>query len=59
MDILIVDDDQGFAQSLGGALELANHKITIADSGESALDMTRRQAFDIALMDKWMYVCRA
>ncbi len=49
--ILVVDDDEDFAESLADALELGGHEVTLAHSGEAAMDLVSRQAYDITFMD--------
>jgi two-component system response regulator HydG len=52
--ILVVDDDEDNAQSLGELFELEGHEVTIAHSGEAAIAAYVNTAFDIAFMDVMM-----
>jgi signal transduction histidine kinase/CheY-like chemotaxis protein len=49
--ILVVDDNEDAAQSLGFLLELGGHDLHIAHDGERALAMARELKPDIALVD--------
>jgi len=51
LKILIVDDDQDFAESLGELLDNKNHEITVCFSPHQGLDVFRTQNFDIAFLD--------
>ena len=51
LDMLIVDDDRGFASSLKNLLAVEGHRITLAHSGEKAIEMSREKNFDITFMD--------
>lgn len=51
LDMLIVDDDRGFASSLKNLLAVEGHRITLAHSGEKAIEVSRAQDFDITFMD--------
>ena len=51
MNILIVDDDEDFAESLGEFLEIQGHEIVIAHSGEQAIKEYRANVFDIVFTD--------
>jgi two-component system nitrogen regulation response regulator NtrX len=52
--ILIVDDESSIRQSLKGVLEDEGYKITVAESGEGCLDILRKRAFDVVLLDIWL-----
>jgi two-component system, NtrC family, nitrogen regulation response regulator NtrX len=52
--ILIVDDESSIRQSLKGVLEDEGYQVTLADSGESCLDLLRRRGFDLILLDVWL-----
>jgi len=49
--VLLVDDDQAFRQALGGELERLKFSVTLADSGEAALNLLRASEPDIMLLD--------
>jgi len=49
--ILIVDDDEGMAETLGDILAARNYDVATAASGEAAIEHVRRAAFDVVLMD--------
>jgi two-component system response regulator HydG len=51
MKILIVDDDQDHAESIGDLLDLRGYDIELAASGEQAAARFRDQKFDFVLMD--------
>lgn len=51
LDILIVDDDVDFAESLAEALEPHGYDVTLAFSGEEAVNTFRQQNFDLTFMD--------
>lgn len=50
-NILVVDDDLDFAESLADALELGGHDVMLASSGEKALSLFEENDFDITFMD--------
>ena len=52
--VLVVDDEEEFAQILARRLEFRNFKVTCAFSGGSALDLIRKQDFDVVLLDVLM-----
>lgn len=49
--ILIVENDYGMADSLRDILEMEGYEVTIADSGEQALEMLETESFDCFLLD--------
>jgi len=49
--ILVVDDNEDAAKSLGTLLRLEGHDVRIAYSGPKALEIAQENAFDIALLD--------
>lgn len=49
--VLVVDDDVGMVDTLGDILSANGHKVGLAYSGPSALDMVKTAPFDVALMD--------
>jgi CheY-like chemotaxis protein len=54
LHILVVDDDEDNAQSLGELFELEGHRATVVHSGHAAVEAFRHTAFDIAFMDVMM-----
>lgn len=52
--ILIVDDDRDLCTMLVDGLSLKGHILQTAADGSEALDLVRRQVFDLALIDIWM-----
>lgn len=52
--ILVVDDDEDNAQSLGELFELEGHRATVVHSGTAAIEAFRTTAFDLAFMDVMM-----
>jgi len=53
-NILIVDDEPGIRESLKGVLEDEGFKTAEAGGGEACLDLLRRKAFDVVLLDVWL-----
>lgn len=51
LNILVVDDDRDFAESLTEILELHGHRITLAYTGEEALGQLQSGLFDLAFVD--------
>ncbi|MGB4057297.1 MAG: ATP-binding protein [Alphaproteobacteria bacterium] len=51
MRILAVEDNEINRKVLQGILEKEGHSVALADSGEMALDLFSRGAFDVILMD--------
>lgn len=49
--VFIVEDDQDFAESLAEVLEVHGYDVTIASSGEEAIERFRVEDFDITFMD--------
>ncbi len=49
--ILIVDDDEDLAESVAEALESREHIVTVAHTGEAAVELFKNQHFDIAFVD--------
>jgi two-component system, NtrC family, response regulator HydG len=52
--ILVVDDDEDNANSLGELFELEGHRVTVAHSGEDAIAAYMNESFDLAFMDVMM-----
>ena len=53
-NILIVDDESSIRQSLQGVLEDEGYKAAVAESGEACLEVLRKRAFDVVLLDVWL-----
>ena len=53
-NILIVDDEAGIRDSLAGILVDEGYAASSADSGEACLDLLRKSAFDVVLLDIWL-----
>jgi len=54
INVLVVDDDSKNRKLLKAMIEPLKYNIILADSGESALAMIKRQEFDIILLDAMM-----
>jgi two-component system, NtrC family, response regulator HydG len=54
LSILIVDDDQDNAASLGELFEIEGHNVSVVHSGQAAIDAYLDQNFDLAFMDVMM-----
>jgi two-component system, NtrC family, response regulator HydG len=54
LSILVVDDDKDNAHSLGELFQMENHCVTIAHSGQEAIDAYAVRSFDLAFMDVMM-----
>jgi len=50
-NVLIVDDERGFAEALARRLELRGHAAQAATSPDEALEAARREAPDVVLLD--------
>ena len=52
MQILIVDDEKEFRQSLADLVELeTNHHVTLAANGKQALELCRNNRYDLLVVD--------
>jgi two-component system, sensor histidine kinase RpfC len=51
LKILVAEDNNANRKILRRILELAGHKVAVANDGEAALSMLDRDRFDLALMD--------
>ena len=52
---ILIAEDNAFNQKVAtGLLEKRGHIITVANNGQEALDQTKRQVFDVVLMDVQM-----
>src|SRR5262249_46770539 len=49
--ILIVDDDVDICRNLTDILTDLNYRVAFAHDGPSALELVRRQHYDVALLD--------
>ena len=49
--LLLVDDDPNTLASLARALRLAGYEATICDSAARALELVRREKFDVIFSD--------
>ncbi len=49
--IMVIDDDPGTCTTLRNILTRKSFEVTIADSGERAIELAKEQAFDILLID--------
>jgi class 3 adenylate cyclase len=49
--VLVVDDDAANRDMLARRLARRGHAVSVADSGEAALEMVARQPFDLVLLD--------
>ena len=54
LNILIVDDEPSIRDSLQGVLEDEGYHPVCTDSGESCLELLRKKAFDVVLLDIWL-----
>ncbi len=54
LNIFVVDDDRDVAEGLADVLEMSGHRVTLAHSGQEAIEIFAQQDFDIALMDVMM-----
>ena len=52
--ILIVDDEPGIRQSLGGVLSDEGFRVETAEDGERCLDTLARSIFDLVILDIWL-----
>src|SRR5437016_9918189 len=52
--ILIVDDEAGIRGSLAGILADEGYSASSIESGEACLDLLRKTAFDVVLLDIWL-----
>ncbi len=49
--VLVVDDDPDLAETIEEILTGRGHSVTLARDGETAVDLFRRQPFDLCFMD--------
>lgn len=50
-EILLVDDDEEFRGDLAGYLQRQGYHVAQAGDGEAALELAKRQVFDIVILD--------
>ena len=53
-NVLIVDDETGIRDSLAGILTDEGYSASTVESGEACLDLLRKTAFDVVLLDIWL-----
>ena len=53
-NILIVDDEAGIRTSLAGILKDESYSASAVESGEACLELLRKSAFDVVLLDIWL-----
>ena len=53
-NILVVDDEREIRESLQGILEEEGYRVLQAESGEACLELLRKQACDVVLLDIWL-----
>ncbi|MBX9977114.1 MAG: response regulator [Alphaproteobacteria bacterium] len=51
LNILVAEDNMVNQEVMMGLLERLNHKVTIAENGQVAVDLMRKNTFDLILMD--------
>ncbi len=49
--ILVVDDEKSICESLKGALEDEGFKVSVAECGEKALELLKKDYFDLVILD--------
>ncbi len=52
--VLVVDDEEGVRDSLGGILKDEGYSVDLAESGERCLEMIRRKPYHAVLLDVWL-----
>ena len=52
--ILIVDDEPGIRQSLGGILEDEGFQVEAVENGEACLDLLGHSIFELVILDIWL-----
>jgi two-component system, NtrC family, nitrogen regulation response regulator NtrX len=52
--VLVVDDEPGIRQSLGGVLEDEGYLVQSVESGEACLEELSAQAYELVLLDIWL-----
>src|SRR6266699_3249990 len=52
--ILVVDDEHTLRESCAGVLRHEGYDVTVCSRGQDALDLLKRRAFDVVLVDLYM-----
>ncbi len=52
--VLIVDDESGIRQSLGGVLEDEGYVVDAVEHGEACLERLAGKTFDVVMLDIWL-----
>ena len=52
--ILVVDDERTLRESCASVLGLEGYQVSVCGRGEEAIDLLKRRAFDIVLLDLYM-----
>src|SRR5690349_22446158 len=52
--VLVVDDEPGIRQSLGGVLEDEGYTVDAVESGEACLEALIRRNYELTLLDIWL-----
>jgi two-component system nitrogen regulation response regulator NtrX len=52
--VLVVDDEPGIRQSLGGVLEDEGYLVHSVESGEACIEELGRQSYELVLLDVWL-----
>lgn len=52
--LLIVDDEEGFRESLAAQLNRSDFEVAFAPDGERAVELVRERDFDVILLDVLM-----
>src|SRR5258708_5075724 len=53
-NVLIVDDEPGIRESLGGVRADEGYSAASVESGEASLDLLRKTVFEVVLLDMWL-----
>lgn len=54
IQVLIVDDERTLSESCASVLKLEGYQVTTCNRGPEAIEIVRRRAFDIVLLDLYM-----
>jgi DNA-binding NtrC family response regulator len=54
LSILVIDDERTLRESCAAVLKAEGYQVRVAGRGEEALELVRRHAFDIVLIDLYM-----
>lgn len=54
MNLLLVEDDEGYATTLAEELRALDHEVTVAATGAAALQAADREPFDAAIIDRML-----